>query len=143
MIKFNMLIVVMLGTLLLFSCGKEKEEEINVPLSTLLAGTESKTWVITAYSYNGNDLFSGQKECKKDEHHIFRSNGILDIYPGPTKCSDEADELISTSNWSINEAKKEFTWNVTYKILTLTEDKFVFEYTDAHTQEVTTMEAVN
>jgi hypothetical protein len=143
MIKFNLLIATLLFTLLLFSCEKAEEEEVNIPLSTLLTGTESKTWVMTAYTYNESDHFKGAKECVTDNLYTFYINGTFEVKEGATKCNEESDDLVREGTWSINEAKEEFTMQVTSKIVSLTENKFIYEYANFHTREVITLEKVN
>lgn len=141
MSKLNIAIFALLATIFITSCGKD--DEVEVPYNTLLAGTESKSWVITAYTVNGEDHYQLQKECSKDNLHVFHTDGRLEIYQGEEKCSPDAEDLIRTGSWSINEEKEEFTWRATYKILSITEKRFVIKYTDPQSEHIMTMESVD
>ena len=142
MIKLNSLFIVIVCAVLFISCEKE-EEGIKVPMSTLLAGTESKAWIITEYTVNGEDFFNLQEDCSKDNLHLFQINGVLDISEGEIKCNPDADDHLRTSSWSIDEGKSEFTWGVVYQITSITENKFVFEHSDPQSKYVFVMESVN
>jgi hypothetical protein len=137
-----MIIIAMLSSMLFFSCG-EKEEEVNVPLTVLIAGSEQKTWVITGNTTNGEDRYSQQEECVVDNLIIFYSNGVAEIREGKTKCGEVGDDLVFSGTWSINEETNEFIWDETFKILNITDDKLVLEYTDPETRTEITLEKVN
>lgn len=140
--KINMLIVTLFSSILFFSCSKD-DGEVSVPISTLLAGTESKTWIMTANIINGQDAFSQQEKCFTDNHYVFHASGNLDMTEGATKCDAIDDQLIATISWTVNEEKKEITMSEVYKVLSLTEGKMVLEYIDAETNAKITMEKVN
>lgn len=91
----NLLSVVVLFTL--FCCS---EEEDVAPISAeLLAGSSSKTWIITDFVSAGSADFKDQPTCVQDDRWIFFANGTMEQNEGATKCQPTDPQVYVEGTW--------------------------------------------
>ncbi len=125
--KVTLLFLAFAMAAIISSCKKD-DDNTSTPSGGGASATKTeiitaKTWKITAATIGGQDVFSQQDECDKDDLHIFKIDGTYIYDEGATKCDTADDQIISTSTWKFleNETKIEFDGDVaTIKEMTST-----------------------
>ena len=137
----NVIIILLISVLSIFSCKKSTTEVVPKTKTALLAGTVSKTWKNTkAEATNPQglkiDLVSTQPTCVTDNLLIFFPNKTYEIREGATQCNTADPDLLLKANWSLNSTETQFSIdkiifqgrqveNVVFDIVELTETTFV------------------
>lgn len=137
----NVIIILLVSVLSIFSCKKSTTDVTPKTKTELLAGTVSKTWKNTkAEATNSQglkiDLVITQPACITDNLLIFFPNKTYELREGATKCVASDPDLLLKANWSLNSTETQFSIdkiifqgrevdNVVFDIIELTETTFV------------------
>ena len=85
----------------------------------LLAGSDSKAWVISKLIMNGQDMTKAYKACMLDNQCVYKASGSYEMNEGDTKCNTSDPHIKSTAQWKFSEDKKQLVYtysdNSTYK----------------------------
>jgi len=92
-------LLLVIGAATLFSCKKDPTKSRTELLTT---GTWKRAALTSnpAYDWYNNgtsntDILSYMWPCEKDDFETYRTNGMLEINEGPTKCDPAADQTWS------------------------------------------------
>jgi len=105
-IQLSVLLLTTTITLTFFSCKKDKDDSDPIKAKTELIMTGS--WTLAAYTINPaltvngeTNLYTNWPACRKDDFHTFKTNGVVEVNHGPTKCS-AADAQVVNWAWSFS-----------------------------------------
>jgi hypothetical protein len=103
-IKCSTWLVAVASAIAFPSCKKDKDDNNGAKTNMELITTGS--WKLTAYTINPaldpngqTNLYTNWPSCRKDDQHTFKTNGVVEINHGPTKCSPSDAQVI---NWAWN-----------------------------------------
>lgn len=91
----------------LSSCSDDDTvEETNPREETLrmLAGEESKSWMLSSVHYNGANVTTVfLEECSRDDIYIFYRNGEGEILGNELTCMDDEPDVVATGSWELHD----------------------------------------
>lgn len=113
----------------------------------LLAGSSQKSWHLTKYVQDGQDMTSKMQSCEADNNYIYKADKTYSLDNGATKCSASEEQTIETASWwfSNDHANlyQKYDWmgqsmTLTYVVKSLTENSMELSMTyDGKTYEET------
>ena len=100
------LLLAMTGAITFYSCKKDKADNNTAKTNTELIMTGS--WKLVAYTINPalsangeTNLYTNWPACRKDDFHTFKTNTVVEVNHGATKCSP-ADPQIIIWSWNFS-----------------------------------------
>ena len=107
--------IIAISILMICVACKKDNKESRMNLIT------SGNWKITAltivpgYDIDGDgdldtDIFQDFDLCEKDDYYIFKSNGVLEVDEGPSKCQP-SDPQLTTGSWSFANQETEIIFD--------------------------------
>ena len=94
--RFTSFSILLLSSVILFSCKKDKDSKTEL--------LTSRTWHITQFQYRENttdpwDIELVTDQCELDNIFTFLTSGTYTYTEGPTKCDPADPDLIDTGTW--------------------------------------------
>jgi hypothetical protein len=116
----------LIGMGVLTSCSKDDDPKLSN--TQMLAGTTSKSYVMTSMKLNDVEMISFTEACNRDDLYTFYADKKFQSTEGATKCDAADDNLISEGTWSLSSDEKSITYDgATVAIKELTNSKLVVE----------------
>ncbi|MEJ1241047.1 lipocalin family protein [Chryseolinea sp. T2] len=116
-------------SLTLTACDKDDDEPSREEIvEQLIAGSDSKTWLIVSSTISGTETLS---DCVKDDHWTFKRTRQVSRQNQSNTCTDGFPDK-ENSNWNIENDGKWLTFfDGTYEILSLTETEMKLQFPTA------------
>ena len=134
-IHLGIWLLVVTGAAGFISCKKDSPAKSRTELLT--TGTWKRTALTSKPAYDwynngtkGTDILAYMWPCEKDDFETYKTNGVLEINEGATKCDPSADQTWSVSwEFKSNESLIRFEGTYDVTIDELTETTLKFHYT--------------
>jgi hypothetical protein len=126
------LLIIVIASLAMVSCKKDKDKRSRTELIT------AAPWTMVKFEERENngtweDTFPGIEACSKDDKWIFKTNMSVDLTEGPNACSGNSpNEVLETTTWAFQDGETK---------LMLENDVFTIEQLDGSTLVISITES--